>query len=174
MLEWRFPVILIFSLLLLFINIGAPRSPYRVSRTSSFIYNHLERMKGIQSKEDFALTRAFILGDKRSLTKKLKTKFTRLHINHLFTPSGIHFSSFFILFLPLLKKLRKRGRRKVAFMIELAICLLPFSLGQFYSLKRISTLRITNLIFKNLKIKLDFFYIFSLSFLLISESSFSE
>ena len=166
MLEWRFPVILTISILLLFINVGAPRAPFKISQTSSFIYNHLERMRGIQNKEDFALTRAFILGDKRSLTKKLKTRFTGLHTNHLFTPSGIHFSSFLILFLPFLKKLRRRGNRKISFVLELIICLLPFGLSQFYSLKRISVLRISNLIFKYLNFKLDFFYIFSISFFL--------
>ncbi|PIK14059.1 hypothetical protein [Halobacteriovorax sp. JY17] len=164
MFQWRFPFILITSLVLLSINIGNKKAPFKVTRSSSFIEEHLKRMKEVQDREDFALSRAFILGDKRSLTKDLKTSFSKLHINHLFTPSGIHFSSFFILFLPLIKNLRKKEKRKLAFGVELILCLLPFGLNQFYSLKRISTLRITGMLFRKLKYKIDFFYIFLLSF----------
>ncbi len=163
--RWRFPFILLISLILFLINIGTKRPPYKLTKTSPLIESHLTRMRGIQSREDFALSRAFILGDKRSLTKDLKTKFSGLHINHLFTPSGIHFSSFFILFLPLIKKLRKKEKKKLAFCIELTLCLLPFGLNQFYSLKRISILRISSMTFRGLKYKIDFFHIFLLSFL---------
>lgn len=163
--NWRFPFILVISSILLFINLQNKRPDFRVTRTPYLISNHLHKMKRIQSREDFALSRAFILGDKRSLTKNLKKIFTKLHTNHLFTPSGIHFSSFFIIFLPLIRRLRKKGFKKSSLIIELSLCLLPFGLAQFYSLKRISILRITNLFFKKLKIKLDIFYIFMISFI---------
>mgnify|MGYP001128907536 CR=1 FL=1 len=166
MFNWRFPFILAVSFLLLFINLQNKRPHFKVPRTSHLIRNHIERMRSIQSKDDFALSRAFILGDKRSLTKKLKLTFSRLHTNHLFTPSGIHFSSFFILFLPLIRKCRNKGLKKTSLLIELTLCLLPFGLSQFYSLKRISILRISNLILKKAHIKVDIFYVFLISFLL--------
>lgn len=166
MAQWRFPFILLVSLMLFVVNLGGPRPKFQIVKASSFINSHLLRMKEIQHKEHFALSRAFILGDKRSLTKKLKIKFSKLHINHLFTPSGIHFTSFFLIFVPLLKRLKKRGNKKFALVFEIGICLLPFSLGGFYSLKRISTLRITNILLKKLKFKIDFYYIFLISFLI--------
>lgn len=163
--HWRFPFILSVSTLLLFINIQNKRPAYKVTQTPYIISKHLERMKSIQNREDFALSRAFILGDKRSLTKKLKVIFTTLHTNHLFTPSGIHFSSFLIIFLPLIRKCRKRGLNKISLLLEISLCLLPFGLEKFYSLKRISTLRILNLVTKKTKFQLDIFHSFLLTFL---------
>lgn len=164
--KWRFPFILTLSSILLLINIQRPRPSYKVTETPTLIHNHLFEMKRLQDSEHFALTRAFIIGDKRSLTKSLKKKFSYLHLNHLFTPSGIHFSSFLIFFIPLISRLRKRGYKKSSFLIEVSLCLLPFGLYQFYSLKRISILRLLNLTFKNLNFKIDIFYIFILSFLI--------
>ncbi|WP_417335271.1 hypothetical protein [Halobacteriovorax marinus] len=165
MTNWKSPLILVLSSLLFILALSKERANYRPMRQSDFIRAHLVRMHNIQERESFALSRAFILGDKRSLTKDLKQKFSTLHINHLFTPSGIHFSSFFILFLPLIKSLRKKELKKTALAIELILCLLPFGLNQLYSLKRISTLRITNLIFRKLNFKMSIFTIFLLSFL---------
>ncbi|ATH09206.1 hypothetical protein BIY24_15005 [Halobacteriovorax marinus] len=164
MTNWKSPLILVLSSLLFILALSKERASYRPIRQSDFIRAHLVRMQNIQERESFALSRAFILGDKRSLTKDLKQKFSTLHINHLFTPSGIHFSSFFILFLPLIKRLRKKELKKTALAIELILCLLPFGLNQLYSLKRISILRISNLIFKKLNLKMNIFTIFLLSF----------
>lgn len=159
----RLTLVLIVSSFLFFFNTNT-RMTYSPKKISPLIRLHLELMKKLQEKENFSLTRAFVIGDKRSLTKKQKENFKILNINHLFTPSGIHFSSFFILFLPLIKRLRKRGNKKTSFIIELALCLLPFGLNQFYSLKRISLLRITGLFSRPFKIKIDYFYLFIGSF----------
>ena len=134
-------------------------------KISPFIKSHLMRMKKIQSKDNFSLTRAFIIGDKRSLTKKQKKDYRRLSINHLFTPSGIHFSSFFIIFLPLIKRIRKKGYKITSYLLELSLCLLPFGLNQFYSLKRISLLRISGLTLRPFKVSIDYFYLFLISFM---------
>ncbi|WP_127718424.1 hypothetical protein [Halobacteriovorax sp. HLS] len=121
-------------------------------------------MKKIQTQENFSLTRAFIIGDKRSLKKKQKQNFSILQINHLFTPSGIHFSSFFIFFIPLIRLLKRKNKIFLSALLELSLCLMPFGLNQLYSLKRISLLRISNFFLKRTNLEIDFFYIFLVSF----------
>ena len=149
----------------LFLIYSNKRSTFRPKKISPMIKEHLSQMKTIQSKNNFALTRAFVIGDKRSLKKDQKKEFSKLKINHLFTPSGIHFSSFFIIFIPLIRFLKKKKYIFASYALEFLLCLIPFGLNQLYSLKRISLLRISNLSLRPFKVKIDFFYLFIATFI---------
>jgi competence protein ComEC len=160
----RFTAILLISAVLFSIYAGK-RTYFRPKRISPIIKVHLTKMKEIQSRENFSLTRAFVIGDKRSLLKKQKRDFSKLKINHLFTPSGIHFSSFYLLFIPLIRYLRKRKKLIASYTLDILLCLIPFGLNQLYSLKRISIMRLGSISLRAFNIKFDFFYIFMASFI---------
>lgn len=152
--------------IVLFVIYANDRPNYRPSRISPLIKAHLKVMKSLQTKNHFALNRAFIIGDKRSLTKDLRVRFKRLHLAHLFTPSGIHFSSFYMFFIPLFTWLSKKKKYKTKKILELSLCTMPFFLNKFYSLKRISLMRIYHIFFRSIKIKVETYHIFLVSFLI--------
>ncbi|OUR93653.1 hypothetical protein A9Q84_19490 [Halobacteriovorax marinus] len=152
--------------IILFMIYSNKTPAFRPTRISPIIKSHLKVMKKLQTRNQFALTRAFVIGDKKSLTKKLKETFNRLHLVHLFTPSGIHFSSFYMFFIPLFAWLKKRKRYKTKKFLEVLLCTLPFFLNKFYSLKRISLLRVYGMFTKSLKLKIDIYQIFLGTFLI--------
>ena len=102
--------------------------------------------------------RSYVLGDKRKLGRSLKWAHKVLTIQHLFTPSGLHLSSIFLLILPLLKKLSPRIR----WFISLTLFILPLFLPGFWAIKRICLLRILKLFFT----RLSWFSVFLIAFTL--------
>ena len=106
---------------------------------------------------------AYSSGERRWLDKKIKQAHTRLHLSHLFTPSGLHFSAILlILSLPLLY-LRKKNKM-ITDIIEFLILVTPFIFDGFNSIKRIALIRLFFLISKKTKIDLSPFTIFLLVF----------
>ncbi len=89
------------------------------------------------SKKSAQIFNALITGEKRHLPRKFKKKIKALNLVHLFTPSGLHFSSFLLLLLPL-SLISKKYFKWASFII----CLIPFGVTGLYSMKRIALLRL--------------------------------
>jgi len=109
---------------------------------------------------------AFLTGEKDGLSPKLKKQFDLLELGFLFSPSGLHLSSFFLLLFIWTKKF---AGKKTASRLKLLITIGCFCLPSL-SIKRIVILRL--LIFLKIKLKKKwriehlFFVTFSISFLL--------
>lgn len=114
---------------------------------------------------------SYVSGVKSSLDKATKTIHEKLHLLHLFTPSGLHLAGFYLLLSPLLKFL---GRKR-SFPLKVLLCLLPLGLPGLYSIKRISLVKLGHLVrhkfslenFSSLKI---FYLTFLLDFIFGSYS----
>jgi competence protein ComEC len=86
-------------------------------------------------------------GIKRGLKKNTKLAHQRLHLVHLFTPSGLHFSTLFMLFWPFFRRWKKT--KNTRWLIPLfALALAPQLLTGFWAMKRIGLLKFTFLILK--------------------------
>ena len=110
---------------------------------------------------------SYVSGDYKRLPKETKEAHKILGLNHLFTPSGIHLSALFILFLPILYLLKNKYRPAhlafgtVLFLIPMFV--LPTS---FSAAKRISLLRLVSLWKTILPWDFPFFYVFLFTFIL--------
>lgn len=93
-----------------------------------------------QERENAALLSAYAAGMRNGLTKRLREAHQDLHLVHLFTPSGLHFSAFFLWLLPLVLAYRKKRSRPLLFLL-LSFCLGPLTLEGLYSLKRVGLLK---------------------------------
>jgi len=100
--------------------------------------------------------RSYVLGDKKGLSRSLKWAHQALALQHLFTPSGLHLSSIFLLIRPLLKIISPR----ISWVLSLFLFILPFSLPGFWSIKRISLIKILKHFFP----KISWFNAFLISF----------
>jgi hypothetical protein len=104
---------------------------------------------------------AMVFGVKRGLPQTLKKKFQTLNLLHLFTPSGLHFSSLFIFLTPIFNRSYK-WNKKLPKVFTILICLFPFFLIKFYSLKRIALLKILTILFNQ---NISIFKLFCFTFL---------
>lgn len=94
--------------------------------------------KAFQKRDMYYLYRSIMTGQKRGLNKELKKKMLDLSIIHLLTPSGLHFSTIFLIFI----MLRKRFKTSWLICAEAIICLLCYILiPGYFSLRRVALLR---------------------------------
>ncbi|MBG08800.1 MAG: hypothetical protein CME68_08580 [Halobacteriovoraceae bacterium] len=125
-----------------------------------------ERFK---KKVHFDLLIAYVTGNKKSLPTKLKKSHKTLSITHLFTPSGLHFSSLYFFFIPLFSYLKKRSPPSYLF-AHTTLCATPFLLTGFNSIKRICifhTLKVVKSFLDKEKLKqIDNFYLILFTFLI--------
>jgi len=123
--------------------------------------------KSFENKKNFYIYRSFLTGRKRGVPKELKQAMARLNLLHLLTPSGLHLSSLFIIFILIRRKFSSPWIDRS----ELILCLgLYLFLPGYYSLRRVSLLRSLFLInkkfdkkFSNIQVFLVFL-IFDISF----------
>lgn len=100
---------------------------------------------------------SMITGDKSKLSFKLKKKLKQMGLLHLFTPSGLHLSSFFFLrFLP----------KKILLGIFFLLFLWLSTYFCYSSMERVIIFKIIHLVLKERKIETHFFLTFIFSFLL--------
>ncbi len=156
-----------------------------ISGTMFFIYCHNAQRKpfkrvakGLVEKKMAKLSRTFkkesdhkgrskmivnmIFGLKNKINPKIKNQFEKLNLLHLFTPSGLHFSSLFIFLSPLFLKTKKYSKY-LPKALTIIICLFPFALLKYYSLKRIALMKIFSILFNR---KLSIYSLFLLTFFL--------
>lgn len=152
--------------LLLFILYSVPQKIKQSSRPFNqeyqsrkiLIFNHLK------SKDLFPYIFAFIEGDKKEIQRKKHNLFKDLGIFHLFTPSGLHFSSILVLLIPLRKPLERLIKKKkiIQAFFDIALGILGLTLNNLYAIQRIGLLRIfggLNLMTKKPLTQLTLFYI---------------
>jgi len=108
-----------------------------------------------QKPKNYSLETALMTGNKSLIKPKTKKSLKELALLHLFTPSGLHFSSVLAL-MCLSKKLR-------ALFIILSFVLMSF-LGPLYALKRVILFYFINLFIKNTKWSFILTFLLSLIF----------
>ncbi|MBL6988487.1 MAG: hypothetical protein ISR65_01840 [Bacteriovoracaceae bacterium] len=145
----------------------SPPFNYYKRVTSPFIASkRIEIRNSLKSKEMAELLMSYVTGDKLRLTKKVKVAHRNLALYHLFTPSGIHLSSILIFIFPFLYLIKKKSKLAHAAVIT-AVCLLPFLLfSKFYSIKRMSILRLLNFYGSKVSDRIPIFAIFILTFII--------
>jgi predicted membrane metal-binding protein len=115
----------------------------------------------LYNKKSAQVFKALITGEKRHLSKSFKRKIKTLNLIHLFTPSGLHFSSILLFLLPI-SLYSKKGFK----IVSVFLCFTPFFFTGLYSMKRIALLRLVFMIkskFKYLR-DLDSFQVLLLVF----------
>ena len=131
---------------------------------NSFSFHHQKLKESFKQKKMADLLIAYNTGNKRKIGIKIKKAHRRLHLLHLFTPSGIHLSALYLFLIPLFYWVKKRNR----LFFEgfwLATALLPFCLSGLYSIKRMALFRILWHIGPRMTNKLTCLHIFFITFL---------
>ena len=167
--------IYLFSFVLLVISEQVPPQSFKGRRkeTSEFekgLISHSKLTKErFLKKVHFNLIMAYITGNKKTIPKELKRSHQILNLMHLFTPSGLHFSSLYFFFIPLFNFLKKRNT-PIFLLFQSFICLAPLLLTGFNSIKRIGIFYWLKELKKtavNEKLKqMKNFYLFILTFIL--------
>lgn len=156
-------ILLLSGLLLSFVKDDRKPRPYTYKPLPREIFKRQQLLRfDFENKQLANLAVAYSSGHRSGLTKKMRLAHQRLHLQHLFTPSGLHFSALLIFLSPLLFWTPKRG----LFLFTLALLCLPWTLEGFYSIKRISALKIAHLMAKKMGIKISPFTLFLVVFLI--------
>lgn len=115
------------------------------------------------------LSMAFLTGNRRPIQKSLLAPYKRLNMYHLFTPSGLHLGSFFMMILFLLRSFNKKFQLIVHTSIVAILSYYVFAAAGYYSLKRMLAFRIHTLWMSkipSLQNKMGPFSIFLITFLI--------
>lgn len=100
---------------------------------------------------------SMITGDKTKISFQLKKRLRQLGLLHLFTPSGLHLSSFFFIrFLP----------KKILFFILVALFIVLNHFYSYASMERVLIFKILHLVLKQTSLEMHFTLTFVLSFFL--------
>lgn len=124
------------------------KGAYRPKKISSALHTRLMLMRFDFDNHELAnLAFATITGTKRGLKKQTKQAHQRLHLIHLFTPSGLHLSTLFIFLWPFLMAWKKT-KRTLWLLPLFTLALAPQMLTGFWAMKRIGLLKFAFLFFK--------------------------
>ncbi len=112
---------------------------------------------------DCKLQKAFITGNKKGLNRGIKKAYKRLHLNHLFTPSGVHL-------MPILFLLKIYLKPLALCIITLGLFFIFQSTNALFSLERITIIKFYYQFSKFIKLKISnpaiYFTSFITSFLI--------
>lgn len=153
--------ILVISLGLLFLAPSQKfEGPFRPKKLAPELHKRLMLMRyDFQNDELGNLAFATISGVKRGLKKDTKLAHQRLHLIHLFTPSGLHFSTLFMLFSPFFIAWKKS--KKIRWLLPLfALALAPQIFTGFWAMKRVGLLKLAFLFLKVKKKHISPFSVF--------------
>jgi len=129
-------------------------------RINNFLTTHKKKLlSSFKNKNLALLLNSFITGNKTKIPKTILTNYKLKSLKHLFTPSGIHYSSVYIVILFLMSFVIKIKKIKIKLFISI-ISLSVFYLQKFYSLKRIVLFYLFKNISNFLGLKLSNFTIF--------------
>ncbi len=114
------------------------------------------------------LQNAFNTGNKKGLNKRVKESYKKLHLLHLFTPSGIHIFPLFII-------VKKLFSRSFLNFVLLSLGFFLWRFDQFHSLERIITMKVIFSLIQSLNLNFSVFSIFLFSmFLSLVNSNYSS
>ncbi len=106
----------------------------------AFLKNYQIQMKNdFKKPENVSILFSFFTGHKEGISSYTKKSFQKMNLSYLFTPSGLHLSSFMFLIM-FFFNFKKSIRKKITWTMN--ICLLFIS--PFYSLQRLGLLKILN------------------------------
>ena len=154
----RLAFIYLSGFFLLLLNSSNPSPPWKLRRA----YNKKSPpvlSKVYKNRRAAALVEAYVLGKKANLGRKIKKYHRHLNLLHLFTPSGLHFSSILFLALPAIKLLGKI-HTLLPFLFTIPLFIGPFFLSGHYAIQRVAEYRIARQLIAKKKIKIDSFWIF--------------
>ena len=144
----------------------ALRDKFVPRSSSKSVSLHKQKLKKSFKKKKMAyLLIAYNTGNKKRVGNKIKKAHKRLHLLHLFTPSGIHLSALYLFILPLFYWLKKRNRLFYEF-IWMGVAILPFWPTGLYSIKRMAMFRILWHVNQKISKKFSPIHIFFATFLL--------
>ncbi|MDB9787088.1 hypothetical protein OAB57_03205 [Bacteriovoracaceae bacterium] len=135
---------------------------YTPQRTPDWVKNKKKLLReNIADRKLVQVALSIILGQKRGLQKKLIKQHKIIGSMHLFTPSGIHMGSAFLIFHLLVMILPRRYRSLALKSVILSSCLILL-IQQFTpsSIKRLSLLRLIVPFVKDI----EYFYLFLITF----------
>ena len=142
--NYRILIIYLISFLLLSIFSNGTRkensNKNNMNHHSFWFARKVHIRRNFESPQMGQLLLSYTTGDRIGLSKHVKDVHNQLYIMHLFTPSGIHLSSIYLVLLPLLALIKKRNRKFYHFTLAFT-ALLPLFLPGFYSMKRVAMLR---------------------------------
>jgi len=142
--NYKILVIYFISFLLLSIFSSGTRKDIlkknNITDNSFFFSKKVYIRRNFESMQMGQLLLSYTTGDRLGLSKHIKDVHNKLYIMHLFTPSGIHLSSIYLMFLPLFGLIKKRNKKAYHLMM-IATSLFPLLLSGFYSIKRVAMLR---------------------------------
>lgn len=154
-------ILLLSGLLLSLVKNDSKPSPYTFKPLSREVFKRQQLLRfDFENKQLANLAVAYSSGHRAGLTKKMRLAHQRLHLQHLFTPSGLHFSALLFFLGPLFFWTPKRGQ----LFFSLALLCLPWTLEGLYSIKRISALKMAHLLAKKMGIKISPFTLFLVVF----------
>jgi hypothetical protein len=115
------------------------------------------------SRENAGLLTAYAAGARSGLTKRLRDAHQDLKLQHLFTPSGLHFTALLLWLAPVFYLYRK-NQHPLLFGALFILFLSPWLLDGFYSLKRVGALKSVLLVNAHLRLGLKPYWVFLMVF----------
>ncbi len=109
------------------------------------------------------LKKSFLCGNKKGLKKEVKKAYKNLNLYHLFTPSGIHLSIFYLLNTPLIK-LASHLSIRFGIIYKIILSIWPWFFSGFFSLKRIGGMHMLKMLPHQLSNQQIFFIFFTFDF----------
>jgi len=107
----------------------------------------------------------YAAGLRTRISPELLIAHERMHLLHLFTPSGLHFSALFLWLLPLYWRYKKT-KNKWLLIPLIVLSLAPWSLDGYFSLKRVGLLKCAFLLKTMTDLKISAFTLFLTVFFL--------
>ena len=145
-------------------ELGLHKAPSPAKQTPAFLRPYQRKIKeSFKRPENANVLFSFITGNKNGISPYTKKAFKKVNLSHLFSPSGIHYGSVLFLLFYFFKGLKVKWPLRVG---KIAIYSSTFFLPGFYSIQRLSILRILFQIKFISKLKLEVEHIFLLTFLI--------
>lgn len=119
--------------------------------------------KAYRDKRMAALANSYVLGYKKGLSRKHRRAHKNINLLHLFTPSGLHFSTIAFIVL-LLARVARRLHPWASLVLTIPLHAAPFFFSGHYAIKRIVEYRVTKILLNKMKIDMCPFWIFVLVF----------
>ena len=155
----RLLFIYVSGFILILTNTSGPPTPFWKMAKGQQKHPPSPLTKIYSNPRNAAVVDAYVLGRKKGVGRKITKHHRNLNLLHLFTPSGLHFSTMLLLLLPLAKILN-RWHSRLSLLITLPLYIGPFFLPKYYAIKRIAQYRIARGILRKKGIELDSYYIF--------------
>jgi hypothetical protein len=160
---WRLGLIYFLSFLLFtHLYSQGPSFYFRGEVYPSFVWITQKNKKvreHFREKELANILISYVIGGSKGISRESKRRHQALNLQHLWSPSGIHFCALMVWIFPFFWWLKRKSKRYY-FIVSLIFWALPFLLPGYYAIKRICLLKIAHLLEQRLPFHLDFFILY--------------